>query len=756
MRSVILLLIALAFVPISYADEGLTVTSVSTSDVITKTTEPSSVYWIINANLNGGGQSITGTVSPDEVKSEMNGKVYSKQPLSITVSSTNEQVFYEVINEGQPIYKYTTVLLDAPQSYILGILTITGDPPLCPSAPNWDLPLGQSFWNHAKKRYCIYKQQVGVKGVYNNPTIGFNARIKLSAGNTVKEKTICSGAISGCDGSSVSFDELGVATWTGSLVTGESAPNQDNYVAILGNNKWQIARKSTYDNYLPQPSITDNSLNSFKNLFPGYSDVTRGDIEIKNAITPANHAADLLLNEDTSFSSSPFSKDDNTGKVVVTLSRRLTSPNVVFRIRADWIGIVIPVGQPIISDVSSNKIQSGESGSINVQVKNVGEAAGTFSATLMDCGPFIPSSSSATSRKTIQPGDVDVIPIAISGGAEAEDIIKTCTIKVYDVNDPSIETTGSVTLQLEKPKVCFPDKVFADGDVIKKCNKEGSAIDLVVSCKNGVSDDGKGGFFCTPTEEEKKKYECVQDSDCGDTAFCNQKIHFCIQKSGCINILKNGDSDKHIDVAFVGDGYNNNDELKKDVLIIIDYEGKANGMMSVEPFNSNKDKFNFWIIKADDSIPFDNNFKGPNRGKSLEIAAECTISDYSVVLSKKRFRSYAFFSGDAYLSLGSYPSSRWGRLMLHEFGHSFGQLADEYVEPQIGNWPRPPNCAPDRETAQKWWGSVSNTGLYQGCSYMDGNIRPTFNSIMRNHHNLKDDYGKVNEIGLLKVMNKYG
>ena len=53
-----------------------------------------------------------------------------------------------------------------------------------------------------------------------------------SVGDVIKEKTICSGSSSGCDGSSVNFDDVGVATWSGSLVTGEPAPNQDNFVAL--------------------------------------------------------------------------------------------------------------------------------------------------------------------------------------------------------------------------------------------------------------------------------------------------------------------------------------------------------------------------------------------------------------------------------------------------------------------------------------------------------------------------------------------
>ncbi|MDO8537715.1 MAG: hypothetical protein Q7S21_02420, partial [archaeon] len=92
---------------------------------------------------------------------------------------------------------------------------------------------------------------------------------------------------------------------------------------------------------------------------------------------------------------------------------------------------------------------------------------------------------------------------------------------------------------------------------------------------------------------------------------------------------------------------------------------------------------------------------------------------------------------------------------LHEFGHDFGKLADEYVEPKIGNYPRSPNCAPDISTAQSWWGGIVGAGTFYGCSYVESNIRPTKNSIMRSHYVLKDDYGPVNSKELEKILNNY-
>ena len=92
------------------------------------------------------------------------------------------------------------------------------------------------------------------------------------------------------------------------------------------------------------------------------------------------------------------------------------------------------------------------------------------------------------------------------------------------------------------------------------------------------------------------------------------------------------------------------------------------------------------------------------------------------------------------------------RTIVHEFGHSFGGLRDEYFG-RIGESDRPgyPNCAPDRETAREWWGDLLGkgedelgVGFYAGCSYTMDNIRPTNSSIMRSSHSLLG-FGPVND-----------
>jgi hypothetical protein len=97
------------------------------------------------------------------------------------------------------------------------------------------------------------------------------------------------------------------------------------------------------------------------------------------------------------------------------------------------------------------------------------------------------------------------------------------------------------------------------------------------------------------------------------------------------------------------------------------------------------------------------------------------------------------------------------RIILHEIGHSIFDLADEYVEVELGDFPRYPNCAPNIQTAKQWWGDLmeyNEVGYFKGCSYTEDNIRPTENSIMRSYFRT-NDFGLVNKRHIRRVLNKY-
>ncbi len=84
---------------------------------------------------------------------------------------------------------------------------------------------------------------------------------------------------------------------------------------------------------------------------------------------------------------------------------------------------------------------------------------------------------------------------------------------------------------------------------------------------------------------------------------------------------------------------------------------------------------------------------------------------------------------------------------LHELGHSFG-LRDECVNCQQRSSSGYPNCASNKEEAEKWWGDLAGkderVGYISGCCGNKNYIRPTIASLMNDFHKA-GDFGPVNE-----------
>ena len=162
-------------------------------------------------------------------------------------------------------------------------------------------------------------------------------------------------------------------------------------------------------------------------------------------------------------------------------------------------------------------------------------------------------------------------------------------------------------------------------------------------------------------------------------------------KNACKPIIKNGNINQKEDILFIGDGFESDEDLNNTIAEVLDYEGnqtgtKKEGLFSEEPFKSNKNKFNIWYINPDRQIGysitplFPSNGKQPNIKEILEISNNCPWYDHTIVLSKRnKYRSNCMIGkpgGPCRVSLAnvSYP----GRLVLHEFGHGFAALFDEY------------------------------------------------------------------------------
>ena len=358
-----------------------------------------------------------------------------------------------------------------------------------------------------------------------------------------------------------------------------------------------------------------------------------------------------------------------------------------------------------------------------------------------------------------------------SGGCRGID--STCTVTL----------DRATTVKAEFAPGCTDDSACS---LDQKC--ENSKC-VRVSCECGSVNN----HACQP-------YECCSEEQCGEGMTCSKDIHKCAAESQCREVMINGNPKDKLDIVFVGDGIDDYGKLGSIVNLVMDFDGKYNGVFSVSPFKENKHNFNVWMVIAPD---YEYGANGEPVLEDFQRFVQTCERDTVVIPTGKTYRPFAFFPTDGarggivYLSLGflairspEFAIENSGRLLLHELGHAIGGLTDEYVEYGVGSRDLSTvvNCAPNLEAAKERWGDlvgeeevdyytgvkgVPGTKYYKspaatipelgafpdgsdwsdgGCSYDWKNIRPTIGSFMNNQFEEGVDYGPVNERQLTKQL----
>ncbi len=308
-------------------------------------------------------------------------------------------------------------------------------------------------------------------------------------------------------------------------------------------------------------------------------------------------------------------------------------------------------------------------------------------------------------------------------------------------------------------KICFIDK---DNEMNQFSNPE---LDL----KRNLETD-KNIFF-EPNEYPSTKLEFFEVSD---NPLCikpiNNKISLKFESLGnktkiiatnekeieedkCIALSYNGDVTEKIDVVFLGLGYDNSKELTNDAFIYI-----TNIFKDVYPINSNFNKFNFYQINE----PVENcqitNYIKCNNFEVKKQASVCP-NDYIIILTNRNkiLNIASPIRSSAIQNLIKVNTADNILVLAHEFGHGFGDLADEYVDDTYYSKfdlkvEDLPNC--DKLPCESW-DNVNGTSCYKGCT-LSNYYRPTKNSIMNFYFKEGGDiFGPVNEQILIEKFNLY-
>lgn len=233
--------------------------------------------------------------------------------------------------------------------------------------------------------------------------------------------------------------------------------------------------------------------------------------------------------------------------------------------------------------------------------------------------------------------------------------------------------------------------------------------------------------------------------------------------------LPNKTNSNGLNLIFFADQYPSWEEFEYDI------DSLMSGIKTIEPWKSYS-YFNIYKINPTNSSLC--NVENENDGKPI-LYCKLEINNYLnslplehfklIVLSRQEFFSWAnavrnensgifmsmanpYAGGDqmfSSLSFANFLGSSFG--LKYEGSISFNNSNESHF------FPNGPNCAPDENTAKKWWGHLaekySEVGYFKGCCGSESYIKPTDTSIMApSSISFPLSYGPVSEEYLNKVL----
>ncbi len=164
-------------------------------------------------------------------------------------------------------------------------------------------------------------------------------------------------------------------------------------------------------------------------------------------------------------------------------------------------------------------------------------------------------------------------------------------------------------------------------------------------------------------------------------------------------LLKSGDPHQKVDIAFIAEGYTSKEEPK----LKADLERFVQVLFKLEPYKSQKNQFNIYgVFKASDDSgcdePSHGSFKNTAVGATFDslgseryvltednrslrdIAAHVPYDALFIMVNHKRYGGGGIYN---FYCTFTVDNQWYEYLFLHEFGHSFAGLGDEYYTSDV-------------------------------------------------------------------------
>lgn len=322
---------------------------------------------------------------------------------------------------------------------------------------------------------CIKFNKAADLGMVKTPRYTFATKFTLGdqppvvLGTSTLESeagTMDGGMISG------SIGDVGFIRWKGNVHSGDTCDSLGHrYYGVYPTttSKWEIKQdvgNAKYSYYY----------NKYKDLYSKIASIvntasligTEGIIErtksemggIDREVQYLNNAVDTVLRLPSTCLEYGYidlntlleDRDDRQHSTFkISSLKELYYPEFTLKLDAEWVGIYEPHGIPRITNCPDYTGAEFSSGTMSLDIKNIAEEYGYFA------GRMVCPTATTTTPDTIQvaPGDTRNMRFDFNLGHMVTDFEETCTVLVYDINDPSQSDRCTPTISTTAIERCI-------------------------------------------------------------------------------------------------------------------------------------------------------------------------------------------------------------------------------------------------------------------------------------------------------------
>lgn len=414
--------------------------------------------WLLTFTSGKLGQSYYGSFDSDEV---VDGESTATKDFSISVEYEDQSCSYDIVQSSSsvnlPIYNELKMitwnclsipsLSDAQSKFGSGKILSYGK---------------DSSFVGINSCYAVGSATQSPIGVFSSPDVEAEYTVSIDVGGKIATKKLStsSGSNKGMLG------DFAYVVDNGGLVSGQSCPDKDPYIAYYYNGRWYIGNSEDYKDYK----------DVLYNLVAQNDRGTREDLlNLAKTLASASKSGGASWSIDSSTSLSSAS-----AKTMV--STPIIFPLTSLYIKASTLGIYTPSSKVKLYNGKSECFTTGEQGSIEVIAENTGDELWTGTLYAECTSPF---ASSRNVQLSLNEGESKTIFIPLTAEVSSKKT-SNCIVYAEGVGSSDDLRVGVCST----PQItCTAGQQFCstNGDraVIKKCSQDGATSTIVTTCGNG-------------------------------------------------------------------------------------------------------------------------------------------------------------------------------------------------------------------------------------------------------------------------------